>query len=264
VRIVSARCPSEAEILLSVLGERARSEDGVAQHLRSCKTCSELRAGLRRVVRGIEASAKAGAGGGNCLDEVTLAEFVAGAEDIAERRARIAHLAGCGHCRQQLAALLELLADSGVTAALRELERTDVGWRQRSRRLIAAAGLVAAAVFVALVWPTGKFGDPFHRAPTITATAAPLPAFPRGDVSEAAALRWTAVAGADRYRVTLFDAEGRVRYQTQTADTMAVLPDSVTLVPERSYLWKVEARTELERWASSELVEFRLFRRPLP
>jgi hypothetical protein len=79
-----------------------------------------------------------------------------------------------------------------------------------------------------------------------------------GDVRTVRALQWATVSGADRYRVTLFDATGRVVYEVQLGDTAAVVPDSVTLVPQQSYLWKVEARSGVERWTSSDLVEFRV------
>ncbi len=62
---------------------------------------------------------------------------------------------------------------------------------------------------------------------------------------------------ADRYRVTLFDASANLLFDVQTTDTSATLPDSLHIVPGRSYLWKVEARTAWDRWAASELIEFR-------
>jgi hypothetical protein len=75
-------------------------------------------------------------------------------------------------------------------------------------------------------------------------------------VANAAVLRWTSVTGADRYRVTLFDAQGLVLFETQVGDTIARLPDSLTFARGQTYLWKVEARTGWDRWAASELVEF--------
>jgi hypothetical protein len=75
-------------------------------------------------------------------------------------------------------------------------------------------------------------------------------------VADATTLLWTAVAGADRYRVTLSDALGGVLYETQLADTVAALPDSIALVSGRSYVWMVEARTGFDRWSTSRLVEF--------
>jgi len=71
-------------------------------------------------------------------------------------------------------------------------------------------------------------------------------------------LRWSHVAGADRYRVTVFDATGGLVYATEGSDTVVAFPDSVALVPGASYLWKVDARTGFDRWATSELAEFRV------
>lgn len=76
--------------------------------------------------------------------------------------------------------------------------------------------------------------------------------------------RWSLVAGADRYRVTVFDAGGRVMYATEVADTSVPFPDSVALVPGASYLWKVDARTGFDRWTGSELAEFRVAGRGRP
>ena len=56
----------------------------------------------------------------------------------------------------------------------------------------------------------------------------------------------------------MFDARGRVLYETQLADTVVILPDSVAVIPGQSHLWKVEARTGWDRWAASDLVEFRV------
>ncbi|OLD18763.1 MAG: hypothetical protein AUJ01_06985 [Acidobacteria bacterium 13_1_40CM_3_65_5] len=70
------------------------------------------------------------------------------------------------------------------------------------------------------------------------------------------ALRWSPVAGADRYRVTVFDATGGVVFVADVSDTAVAFPDSVALVPGASYLWKVNARTGFDRWAASELAEF--------
>jgi len=47
-----------------------------------------------------------------------------------------------------------------------------------------------------------------------------------------------------------------VLFETQLADTLAALPDSILLDPGRPYLWKVEARTGWQRWSASGLVEF--------
>lgn len=259
---MSLTCPSQAEILQYAL-QRVTSPGGaLAGHVGQCAACRDIVAELRRVTHGIEASAaNAVAGAGLCLDELALAEFAEGSGDAVFLKQAGVHIADCGHCRGQLAALVDLLGDPGVSAELRRLQQHRMRWTSGASGL-AGAGLIAAAA-VTLVLLLRKQPDQetaFHRAPTITATAAPVLLSPVGDVPDASILTWGAVAGADRYRVTLFDAAGQVRYQIQVADTTVALPDSIALGAARSYLWKVEARTELERWAASDLMEFRVTR----
>ena len=231
---VPLTCPSEAEILRFSLPDSV-PDDVTASHLSGCASCRARVADIRRVVQGIRASAgTVVAGGGECLDELALAKLVDGVASPGEREAHITHLAGCGRCRRQLAALVELLADPEVAAEVRSLERP----RDRSaprRKFLAGAGLIAAAaVVLVLVRPgSGRQDTDRHRGPTITASAAPLPLSPIGDVPGATTLRWTAVPGAERYRLTLFDAAGKLLFETQTSDTVTALPDSVVIAPGR-------------------------------
>lgn len=123
--------------------------------------------------------------------------------------------------------------------------------------LTIASGIAAAAIVAFIALPWRAVDDPStHRAPTITAAASPVLMAPVGVVADARTLRWTGVAAADRYRVTLFDATGAVVHETQTADTLVALPSSVSLARGRGYFWKVEARTGWNRWSASDLVEF--------
>ena len=253
-------CASEADILLLALADDSVPDGVTARHLTRCASCRVRVADIRRVVQGIrESSGTAVAGDTECLDEVALAQLVDGVAVAGEREAHLTHLAGCGHCRRQLAGLVQLLADPGVAAEVRSLERL----RDRStprRKFLAGAGLIAAAaVVLVLVRPgSGSHGTDRHRGPTITASAAPLPLSPIGDVAAATTLRWTAVPGAERYRLTLFDAAGKLLFETQIADTVTALPDSVAIAPGHLYLWKVEARTAWDRWTSSDLIEFQV------
>lgn len=192
----------------------------------------------------------------DCLDDDIIAALAAGAGDSDLRASVLAHLAGCPRCRVAVASVARALADPAVA---REIVRAD-GSRRGIYRI--ALPLAAAAALILLVWPTTDQQSPVHRGPTITATTAPVPLSPVGAVADAAVLRWAAVRGADRYRVTLFDAGGQVRYEAQTADTLASLPDSIVVAPARTYLWKVEARTGFDRWTASDLVEFSIVGRP--
>jgi hypothetical protein len=199
------------------------------------------------------AAAQPGPAGPDCLDEVTIAAVVDGTMDLTARTAATRHLASCARCRGAVVSVVRGLADAAVA---REITAIDSGRGRRFTRFILPA-VAAAALVVLVVRPRGADDDrPRHRAPTITAAAAPVPRAPVAAVAEAHVLRWSAVPGADRYHVTLFDAGGRMVYEAQLADTVATLPDSVTLVAGQSYLWSVEARIGWDRWSSSPLTEF--------
>lgn len=187
-----------------------------------------------------------------CLDDETLAAFAEGSLDGAARQALLPHLAECQACRSAVASVARALADKAMA---REVAAVEGGSRRRFYRI---AVPVAAAALLVLVFSPRRIddGDSTHRAPTITASAVPVPRAPVGAVAEAGALQWDAVAGSERYRVTLFDATGVTIYEVELGDTVAVLPDSIVLVRGRRYLWQVEARTGFDRWAASPLVEF--------
>jgi hypothetical protein len=230
---------------------------GVAAHL---ATCAECRAEVARLQWGASLlrgnRAEDGDPTSACLDDDAVAALAAGAVSPEALAPLVQHLTACQTCRRRVASVARALADPAVR---REVETVDArGNRRRAeRRPFLVAGLAAAAVLLFAVLPRpGHDGTGGHRAPTITALSAPSPASPVGTVADAGRLRWAPVAGADRYRVTLFDAEGRVLYETQLADTAVAIPDSIALARGRIYLWKVEARTGWDRWAASDLVGF--------
>ena len=187
-----------------------------------------------------------------CLDDATLAALAEGALDAAARTAVLPHLATCPRCRGVVASVARSLGDSAVAREVAALDGRD---RRRWLRLGLPAAAAAILLAVALPrWVEDMRGG--HRGPPIPGANAPHPVAPVGTVADAAALRWTAVAGANRYRVTVFDASGRVLYEMRVADTVVTVPDSVTLAPGKPYLWMVEARVGWDRWSASELVRF--------
>jgi len=193
-----------------------------------------------------------------CLDEGTIARLADGTLDAGARAAALPHLAACAACRTSVASVARALADPDVA---REVAAVRGVLRRRVYRILVPLA-AAAALAVILARPLPDVDQTLHRAPTITAGAAPAAVAPVGRVAGASALRWAAVEGADRYRVTLFDADGRVLYETELAGTTAAIPDSVSLVSGQRYLWKVEARTGFDRWSASELIEFSIARGP--
>lgn len=204
-------------------------------------------AAIRRALR---AAALTGPPTPNCLDDDTVAALVDGTLDAASREVVLPHVATCAWCRDAVASVTRTLADARVAREVTALAGRGSGWLPRILLPLAAA----AALLLVLVWPQSVENEG-HRGPPPVANA-PVPIAPIGIVAGASPLQWTAVAGADRYRVTLSDASGRVLYETQLADTVAVLPDSIVLVAGRAYMWLVEARTGFDRWSTSRLVEF--------
>jgi hypothetical protein len=185
-----------------------------------------------------------------CLDDDTIGALAEGTLDDIGRAAAFRHLAECPRCRSVVASVARVLGDPAIGREVTAL-------RAARRRLLRLAIPAAAAALVLLIaMPSRRADVAPHRAPTITALSSPVPVSPAGIVAGADLLRWSSVSGADRYRTTLFDDAGTVVYETQTADTVVALPNSIQLTPRRSYLWKVEARTGWGRWSASDLVEF--------
>ncbi len=189
----------------------------------------------------------------SCLDLDLLGAWVDGTLDPEASRAVILHLADCVRCRTAAGSLAGALDDPAISGEVARLE----GHRRRWLYPVSIAA-AAAAVLLAVFMNKAPQQLVEHRAPTITAGAAPAALAPVGTVAEAGMLRWSSVPGAGRYRVTLFDAAGRVLYETLLTDTAVALPDSLHLAPGRRLLWKVEARIGYGRWVSSPLVEFSL------
>jgi hypothetical protein len=225
-------------------------ENDVAEDtgLRGSHEVAGLRRALAPHVRGDTLSTP------DCLDDGTVAALVDGTLDAASRAAVLPHLAGCRHCRSRVASLTRALADPTVA---REAHALEDGRQRRVLRIAQiAGGVAAAAVLVLLAWPAQIEEPSPHRAPPITAAPAPEAVSPVGTVADAPSLGWTAVPGADLYRVTLFDAQGTVLYEADLADTVAILPASLLPARGETYWWQVEARLGFDRWAASELIEF--------
>lgn len=184
-----------------------------------------------------------------CLDDDTIAAMAEGTLVAELRAAALPHLASCARCRAAVASVGRALADPAVTSEL-----APPGRRRRVYRI--ALPLAAAAVLLLLLGSPADDRGPVHRGPPPPTATAPIPRSPLGTVAVVDELHWSPVTGADRYRVTLFDAAGRVLYEKEVADTVAALPDSVTLVPGQPYLWKADARTGFDRWVTSPFVEF--------
>jgi hypothetical protein len=215
-----------------------------------CPSCAAEVRRIETVLVTLRAGDSAGDATPECLDEELLAAVVDGSLDAEVRDKALHHLATCGYCRRAVASLASALNDPAVAAAVR---RGSGSVRRWSRLAIPAA---AAAVLAIAVLGHYEAGPLKHRGAPITQATQPEAISPLGLGDRPAQLRWGAVPEAELYRVTLFQADGRVLYEIEARDTSVVLPDSVRLMPGGSYLWKVEARTGWNRWSASRLFEF--------
>ena len=188
----------------------------------------------------------------DCLSDDMIAALADGSLTPKLRADILPHVGSCPRCRAAVASVARALADPTVA---RELSVSARG--RRWYRL--ALPLAAAAVLLLLLSSPGDDRLPVHRgSPPPPPATTPIPRSPVGAVAAVNELRWSPVAGADRYRVTVFDATGRVIYATEGSDTMVTFPDSVPLSAGAPYLWKVDARIGFDRWAGSVLAEFKV------
>ncbi len=184
-----------------------------------------------------------------CPPDDVIAALADGSLAPEQRRSVLPHVASCARCRGAVASIARALADPVVA---RELAAP------RSRRWyrIAVPLAAAAVLLLMLVLPADDRSSTHRGSPSPPPATTPVPRSPVGAVASVDDLRWSPVAGADRYRVTVFDATGSVVYAAEVSDTLVAFPDSIALVPGGSYLWKVDGRTGFDRWAASELAEF--------
>lgn len=160
-----------------------------------------------------------------------------------ERTAAEQHLAWCDNCR----------------AELREVGDALRTYRPARRRLAWIGPAIAAAAVILLVaYPLSQRAteeELVHRdIPALVdqrpdlADPAPLP-----DPAGAHLLQWSRVERADRYRVSIFNESGSVVWRSETPDTSVTLPPSILEETVGPYLWRVDARIGIDRWAESRL-----------
>jgi hypothetical protein len=198
-------------------------------------------------------------------EEVTekglVERYLAGKLSEAETEAFEAHYLTCSRCQTELrlgAGIRELLPEVREAPLAPEIsgDRKTGHWFRRNARIGAVAAAVAAVLIgVILVEPAGREPLP-HREGVPETAAAPGADAPRGEVAAVREFRWTAVPGADLYRVTLYTDAGDVLWQAETPASILAPPDTLGLAPGIIYLWQVDARVGWDRWVSSELVRF--------
>lgn len=155
-----------------------------------------------------------------------------------------AHLASCHRCRAEIVDLTKVL-------------------RRRGRpRLLYVGGLSAAAaatlLFVAGTWEAARSPAETHRDAVSNARVAVQLIPPTTHSDARTTWRWGPVSGADRYELTVFDADGKIVWDTTTRESVVKAPAVGRLEIGRKYFWRVRARIGWDRWVSSDFAEFTL------
>lgn len=190
------------------------------------------------------------------IDSGLIERYLAGVASDAEVEVFESHYLTCIRCQTELrmaAAIRDALPDMEAAAS----SAVAPPWWHSRRAKVGGVAAAIAAVFAGLVLlPPALRESAQHRDTVPEATAPPAVEAPNGEVESVDEFRWTAVAGADLYRVTLYDVAGEVISMIETRETHIALPDSVRLEPGELYLWQVSARVDWDRWLSSGLVRF--------
>ncbi len=155
-----------------------------------------------------------------------LAAFIDGSLDEGARAAAVAHLADCADCRRELVDIRRALPA-----------------RRMAPRVAAAAALAAAASIVVLLVPI-SFNAPVPSADRLRSEGGEaLAAYgPEGDIAGPRPdLAWASAGPGAVYRVAVTSSGGAAIWGTSTEDTLATLPDSVSLGRGTTYRWWVEA-----------------------
>ena len=168
-------------------------------------------------------------GGDGHVSDLEIAAYLDRGLSGAERDRIEAHLAECAECRQSV------------------LENDELVRRvRRPRRLLVGSAVASAAallIMVALPMLRGGDGDPATPVFRGAGAMASLIAYGPSGESRVQSLRfvWSPAPGAMSYRLTVSRADGSTLWTRSGRDTVAVLPDSVTLRAGDRYFWVSDA-----------------------
>jgi hypothetical protein len=260
----------------------------VYAHLDGCRACQML----ARELAGLRRTALAFAGGRaaeDCPDASALGAFAERTLQAADRETITKHLASCGRCTADLAALMselegisaetetpipaEILAraralvPASVGHASADTARTataELGWFDRLvlnfRRLSFPVAAAAALAIIALVQvPAPVVQSPTVRADQVPGTSMIVLAIPaEGGALHGShrVLSWEPLTGADTYEITVVDETGGMVWTGQTLNPWIDCPLAVPLVPGARYAWWVTSGLESGERARSSVRRF--------
>ena len=262
---VTTACPTPVELLNTALGLNSDMRRAViARHAATCEACRERIHDIREVAAELHTVPIASVSI-NCLSDDAIAALADG--DSAADEYAVSHAASCAKCRTRVAAIARLMNDGIVSSEINALEASRRSrLPQWSRRQFTLSGglLAAAAAAIVLLGPVRSRINPDtppYRESALTAASAPR--IVATEITRLAdSLRWTSVSEADLYRVRIWNSEGTVVWSTDTRDTTVMLPRIIRAGTQ--YMWDVSARTEWDRWVSSDLVELKIAAQQAP
>jgi hypothetical protein len=255
--IVTDPHPSEAELVRFAFSESSLAHEALPRHLAQCTSCQVVldmlrtQANAMRLVSSpvIDASA-------NCLDAEVMAAIAEGSLDLTLAPMVLGHLLECPRCCHDAASVARLLEASDIRG---EVDRLGKPPQRIDRRRFISRALVAAAAAAALIvildrTSSSRPTNPLYREESVTGYSAPRLVAPLGAPVSIDAFRWTSVARADHYRITVFARDGSVVWEALARDTVITPPDLVRRVPNDTVFWRVAAHVGWEdRWTSSDL-----------
>jgi hypothetical protein len=212
---------------------------------------------------------------GEIAGAALIERYLAGRLSDREAEALESHFLLCDRCQTEIRLAVAIRDGLAVQDPLRrgrspelvhpEIDSASVAsrartWsRRRPLRWVVPAAAAAALAGLLILEPKliEREAPPVHRE-EIPEHAAPTALHPVGAVSAVDEFRWSAVPGADLYRVTVYDTTGTVLLEAETADVRLRPPEEADLGSGVGYLWTVAARVGLTRWVRSGMAQFHL------
>jgi len=218
--------------------------------------------------------------GWRCPANEVVSAYTDGALDANGRAVFENHLAGCGFCLGQVAALAKLSAEpppevsnSLLTRAMEIVPGMPARRSPRWQWGLAAAATAGIVIMIAPLMRNGHVMRDSHapappvpeprdirRAPSY-ASARPEIEFPREDAAVNAAdleVRWTPLEGTLFYEVTVVTPEGDIVWQAQADAPHLRLPPAAPLMAGHMYYVSVRAYLAQDKTVQSTPVRFDL------
>ena len=175
-----------------------------------------------------------------------------GSED--ERLATLEHVMSCADCHREYEWLMAVneagLEAEGTTSAGRQ----QAWWNSRPLALAASIAVVlGATVVLARMRNSGA-----ERERGNTSDIALLAPGTRATRGASLSFSWRALPGASRYVLEVQRPDGSIAYADTTSDTLVVVAQSSTLLPDSAYRWWVREVTDGTEPRSSAFRDLRL------